>query len=80
MLDDEKLEQSVQNLIVDLCEVLFKQGFEQVPVGAVMRLVGVNPTRAAEHDAEYFALDDEFKAVLELRKTPVEVPTGATLH
>lgn len=82
MLDYDQLEDTVRELIVDLCEVLYHRGYREVPVGAMMRLVGVNNSKASEHDNEYFALDEDFIAVIESRKTttPTKAPTGVTLH
>ena len=82
MLDDDQLEAHIRELIVDLCEVLWQRGYTIVPVGAMMRLVGVENERAARHDDEYFALDADFQAILESRKTPPAEPPppGVTLH
>jgi hypothetical protein len=82
MLDDDQLESTVRELLIDLCEVLYRRGFEVVPVGAMMRLVGVSDERAARHDHEFFSLDRDFQNILETRKTPVpnKAPADATLH
>lgn len=82
MLDDDQLEITVRDLIIDLCEVLYHQGYREVPIGAMMRLVGVGNESAAKHDNEYFALDEDFIAIIESRKTttPNQAPTGVTLH
>lgn len=82
MLDDDQLETHVREIIVDLCEVLWQRGYTIVPVGAMMRLVGVENERAARHDDEYFELDADFQALLEARKTPPPEPPppGVTLH
>ena len=82
MLDNDILEDTVRELIIDLCEVLYHQGYREVPIGAMMRLVGVGNDSAAKHDNEYFALDEDFIAVIESRKTPTlkQAPDGVTLH
>lgn len=82
MLDDQQLEYHVRELLIDICEVLYHRGYEMVPVGAVMRLVGVTSERASQHDNEYYALDNEFQSILAARKNKnVNVPSpGATLH
>jgi hypothetical protein len=52
-------------------------------MGAMMRLLGVPDTKAAEHDNEMIELDEKFGAMLsQLNKNaaPVEVPEGATFH
>jgi len=82
MLDNYQLEQSVRDLIIDICEILYHRGYNTVPIGAVMRLIGVSNESACKHDNEYFALDDEFTAEIKARKhtTPEKAPSGATLH
>lgn len=82
MQDDDQLEQSIRDLIIDVCAVLYRQGYSQVPIGAVMRLVGVANEKAAKHDNECFALDEEFSAILESKKHTLlkQAPDGVTLH
>jgi hypothetical protein len=88
MLDTSALEEKVQDLIVDICKALYQHGFREVPVGAIMRLIGVENTTANRHDEEYFQLDKDFEALLQeqeiaeyekslMQKTP---PPGTTLH
>lgn len=67
MLDDVKLETAVKDLLLDICEVMSRRGYDMVNIGAMMRLVGVNNERASQHDHEFFALDDSFWAMLEAR-------------
>ena len=82
MLDDDQLEHHIRELIIDICAVLYERGYDVVPVGAMMRLVGVGDDRARDHDQEYFALDHGFEELLEQRKKPPlePAPKGATLH
>jgi hypothetical protein len=82
MLDDDQLETHIRELIIDICEVLWARGYTLVPIGAMMRLVGVENERAAQHDSEYFSLDEDFQSLLESRKTPPPEPPppGVTLH
>ena len=92
MLDDKELEAAVHDLIMDICEIMYRRGYQQVCIGHVMRLVGVMEERASTHDQEFFALDDEFRIMLEQResqkkkptrkqkKTPQHTADGATLH
>lgn len=82
MLDNDILEDTVRELIIDLCEVLYHRGYREVPIGAMMRLVGVGNESASKHDNEYFALDEDFIAIIESRKTPTpkQAPAGVTLH
>jgi hypothetical protein len=81
MLDDQQLEYHVRELLIDICEVLYHRGYETVPVGAVMRLIGVSSERACLHDNEYYALDSEFQSILAARKNKkIDPPQGVTLH
>lgn len=82
MLDDAQLEEHIKELIIDICALLCERGYEVVPVGAMMRLVGVRSDRAQLHDNEYLALDDDFKLLIESRKSPeiIQAPDGVTLH
>ena len=60
MLDDFELEQEVRVLMYELMMVLYGHGITEVHVGGLMRLMGVDPDRAAEHDDEMVILDDKF--------------------
>lgn len=82
MLDNMQLETEIRELILDVCLVLYKYGYEVASVGAMMRLVGVSPDKAMEHDDVVLELDDSFQAMIELRnKLASEQATpGATFH
>lgn len=93
MPDEQKLETAVRDLLLDLCEVMYSRGFDQVPVGAMMRLVGVPAERASLHDADIFQLDQEFLEMLAQRDREKQnknknkkktirqpAPDGVTLH
>jgi len=82
MLNDDQLEDAVRDLIMDICEVMLRRGYDVVSVGAMMRLVGVSEERAQQHDEEFFALDAEFQAMVDTRKNPPpkKTPAGVTLH
>jgi hypothetical protein len=80
----DPLEDAVQDLIIDLCEILYKRGYRTVHIGAIMRLIGVEEARAAEHDNEIFSLDNDFELLLQAKQEeqniPRTPPPGATLH
>lgn len=82
MLDDEQLESAVRELILDICEAMYRRGYEQVPIGAMMRLIGVDSDKARQHDNEYFVLGDYFKNTIVGREKniPKKAPPGETLH
>jgi hypothetical protein len=78
-------EDTLQDLIIDICAVMYDRGYRSVPVGAIMRLIGVSEEKAAQHDQEIFQLDDEFSQLIEKKKPKrrghrVTVPPDVTLH
>lgn len=79
---DQNLEESLRDLIVDLCEVLYNRGYHVVSIGAMMRLMGVDPESASQHDDDYFSLDNDFVELLKNKKSkvPAKAPSGVTLH
>lgn len=80
MLDEMQLESEIRELILDLCAVLHKYGYQQVSVGAMMRLVGIESERAMQHDDMILLLDESFRAYLEMRDPVNQAPPGATFH
>lgn len=86
MLDDQELEYHIKELMIDICEVLYRKGYDKVSVGAMMRLVGVGNGSAEKHDLEYFALDNEFAELLisrqqkTIQQSAEKPPIGTTLH
>lgn len=85
MQPNKDLEQSLQDLIVDICEVMYSRGYRAVPVGAIMRLIGVSPETAAQHDHELYELNEEFEQLIKKKKPSqksrrVSAPTNVTLH
>jgi len=82
MSDKDPLEQAVQDFILDVCEVMYRRGYESAPIGAIMRLVGVPESSAKKHDDEHFVLDEDFEQMIQNRRKPVpqRAPAGVTLH
>ena len=89
MRDEELLENSIRDLIMEICTVMYLHGYRAVPMGAMMRLMGVEHSRAQEHDRDFFALDDDFVELaqkmkyLDSKSNPAAVPDrppGTTLH
>lgn len=72
-------------MVTEICSVLYRRGIRAVPIGAMMRLMGISNERAQEWDKEYFALDKDFINEMEaylMRREATEnpVPPDATLH
>lgn len=85
MPNDKDLEQSVQDLIVDICEIMYMRGYRAVPVGAIMRLIGVSDEVAAQHDRELYELGEEFEQLIKKKKPSkksrsLSAPHNVTLH
>lgn len=82
MLDTDSVEDQVRDLILDVCEVLHNHGYQQVSVGAIMRLIGVDPDAASAHDDSGFALDESFEEILKMRRNLVTsmASKNKTLH
>ena len=83
MQDDDLIHNRIKNIMLDVMAVLYDNGIKTVHMGAMMRLLGVNDNKAAEHDSEIIEMDEKFGTMLaELNKRaePVEIPKGATIH
>ena len=82
MPERDPLEQAVQDFILDVCEVMYRRGYDSAPIGAIMRLVGVPESAAQKHDNEHFMLDENFERMMQARRNPVpdRAPQGVTLH
>ncbi len=69
--------------MLDVMAVLYDNGIKNVHMGAMMRLLGVDDSKASEHDLEVIELDEKFGTMLsELNKKvePIEIPQGTTIH
>ncbi len=69
--------------MLDVMAVLYDNGIKTVHMGAMMRLLGVDDSKAAEHDLEIIELDEKFGSMLsQLNKKEVleEIPKGTTIH
>ncbi len=83
MQDDDLLHNRIKNIVLDVMAVLYDNGIKTVHMGAMMRLLGVDDSKAAEHDLEIIELDEKFGSMLsQLNKKEVleEIPKGTTIH
>ena len=76
-------EESVKDLVVNICLVLADFGITEVHVGGLMRLVGIDEELAAQHDDELMVITD----IQQLQKQAGEeseiievLPPGTTVH
>lgn len=83
MQEDDLLHERIKNIMLDVMTVLYDNGIKNVHMGAMMRLLGVDDSKASEHDSEVIELDEKFGAMLsELNKKvePIEIPKGTIFH
>jgi hypothetical protein len=90
MRQDDELEENIHKLILELCTVLYYNGYREVPIGAMMRLIGVAEEHASKHDGGHFELDEEFEQIMKEQEAEDEQetsliddnrrPPDATLH
>ena len=75
-------EESVKDLVVNLCLVLADFGITEVHVGGLMRLVGIDEELASEHDDELMIITDVKNIVRtqEEEEKQEVCPPGTTLH
>jgi len=84
MQETDPLYEFVRTVMLEVMAVLYANGQRQLQVGAMMRLIGVDEERAAEHDGDRIDIDESFaelandvniKYLLQSR-----IPDGATIH
>jgi hypothetical protein len=83
MQDDDLLHNRIKNIVLDVMAVLYDNGIKTVHMGAMMRLLGVDDSKAAEHDLEIIELDEKFGSMLSQlnkKEVPEEIPKGTTIH
>ena len=83
MQEDDLVHNRIKNIMLDVMAVLYDNGIKTVHMGAMMRLLGVNDNKAAEHDSEIIEMDEKFGSMLlQLNKKEVleEIPQGTTIH
>ncbi len=77
-MTDDEADLQIRQIMFDVMCVLYKHGITNIHIGGFMRLLGVDPDRAAEHDDELIVLDDKFakyvQEITDLRSS------GQTIH
>ena len=64
---------------MDLCSVLYEHGYQEISVGALMRVVGVSEEQSQKHDQEIIDLLQHF-AMTGTPPPHAQIPPGTTLH
>ena len=78
--------ESVAGLVVAICATMFDNGVRVIPVGGLMRLLGVPKEKAELHDDKAFELGDNFYQQIEemgferIDEGHLSLPDKKTLH
>jgi hypothetical protein len=82
MVDEKQFEEALRGIILEICEVLYRNGYRTAHVGAIMRLIGVPEERARDHDEDYFELDDDFVNEIAQKRqwAKIKIPPGTSIH
>ena len=76
----------VAGLVVAICATMYDNGVRVIPIGALMRLLGVPKEKAEEHDDKAFELDDNFYEQIQemgferIDDSQLSIPNNKTLH
>jgi hypothetical protein len=84
MQETDPLYEYVRTVMLEVMAVLYANGQRQLHVGAMMRLIGVDEERAAEHDGDRIDIDESFAELANdvniKRLLQSRIPDGATIH
>ena len=78
MLDTKDIDETIRLALMNLIVVLYECGIEQVHIGGLMRILGIDNTVAAKHDDELIVVDEKFVKYVEQINKPR--PVDQTLH
>lgn len=78
MIDDSQFEDAIRLVLYKAMIALYREGFTEIHIGGMMRLLGIPNDRAAKHDNEMVVLDEDFVKYVEQIQEPR--PPGQTLH
>jgi hypothetical protein len=78
MLDNKDLDETIRQALMNLMVVLYDCGIEQVHIGGLMRILGIDNKIAAKHDDELIVVDEKFVKYVEQYNEPR--PVDQTLH
>jgi hypothetical protein len=78
MLDTKDIDETIRLALMNLIVVLYDCGIEQVHIGGLMRILGIDNTVAAKHDDELIVVDEKFVKYVEQINKPR--PVDQTLH
>ena len=78
MLDNKDIDETMRVALMNLMVVLYDCGIEQVHIGGLMRILGIDNKVAANHDDELIVVDEKFVKYVEQVNEPR--PVDQTLH
>ena len=76
----------VAGLVIAICATMYDNGVRIIPVGGLMRLLGVPVEKARDHDDKAFKLSDDFYKQIEemgferIADSQLSIPNKITLH
>ena len=79
-------DEAVAALVVAICATMYDNGLRVIPIGGLMRLLGIPSEKAKEHDDKAFRLSDDFYQELErmgferIADSQLTIPEKITLH
>ena len=80
-MGDDKLDQEIKLIIMELMIVLHKHGIKEVHMGGLMRLLGVTGTLAEECDQDRIELTEDFsKYIIQMIDLSEAVNSNQTVH
>jgi len=80
-MDEETEDEGIHNTILDVLSVLLVHGYDQVNIGGLMRILGVEPEIAEPYDSVDVPILDGLENTEQLIMTAVSQDTGnTTIH
>ena len=78
MLDNKDLDETIRQALMNLMVGLYDCGIEQIHIGGLMRILGIDNKIASKHDDELIVVDEKFVKYVEQYNEPR--PVDQTLH
>lgn len=73
----------IKDVMLEIMAVLYDHGINEVSVGALMRVLGVETQHARKHDNDYLIIQDSITEFLSTTKDSLEdltIPPNTTIH
>lgn len=81
MSDYDDIEKETRTIIMELMKVLYAHGITEIHMGGILRLLGVEEEKAAEHDEERICIDEKFaKYIKHMTESNLVEKQNRTLH